>query len=239
VPAGQLQHTVTSITFPRAGNTFHHDDLRNERWITATAGRELVTDTTTGKVHEDCSYTVKVVRCWAAPLNRRQPGAGIIFIAPGNASVLQSWADVGAGVKSLIGDPRGYRITGQTTFLGRPAITLFQHAQRGPDGGIESASVIAEADNDYPLFRDDVDADQPFTSPSGHKGKERVEQVTRTRVMETISPAGVKLTIGRHPHAEVEDDRPGARRARARKRTAPTTPPPGYGFPGAAAGGAR
>jgi hypothetical protein len=233
VPAGQLQHTVTTITFPRSGNTFRHHDLRNERWITATAGRELVTDTTAGKVHEDCSYTLKIVRCWAAPLNRTEPRAGTLFIAPGNAAILQSWIDVGAGVKSLIGQPHGYRITGQTTFLGRPAITLAQDPQRSPDGGIARASIVAEADNDYPLFRDDVDTDQPYTSPSGRKGKERVEQVTTTRLMEVISPAGVKLSIGRHPHAKVKDDRPEARRSAAAGKPATTTPP-GYGLRGAA-----
>jgi hypothetical protein len=232
VPAGRLQHTVTTLTFPRSGNTFRHHNLRNERWITATAGRELVTDTTSGKVHEDCSYTVKVVRCWAAPLNHTEPRAGILFIQPGDAALLQSWIDIGAGVKESIGEPRGYRITGSTTFLGRPAITLAQDPQGSPDGGIARASIIAEADNDYPLFRDDVDTDQPYTSPSGRKGKERVEQVTRTRVMETISPAGVKLTIGRHPHAKVEDERPGARRSAAAGKSA-MPPRPGYGPGGA------
>ena len=42
VPDGVLQHTVTQISFPPSKNTFHHDGLRNERWIGATAGRELV-----------------------------------------------------------------------------------------------------------------------------------------------------------------------------------------------------
>jgi hypothetical protein len=228
VPAGQLQHTVTTLTFPRSGNTFRHHNLRNERWITATAGRELVTDTTSGKVHEDCSYTVKVVRCWAAPLNHTEPRAGILFIQPGAAALLQSWIDIGAGVKESIGEPRGYRITGSTTFLGRPAITLAQDPEGSPDGGIARAAIIAEADNDYPLFRDDVDTDQPYTSPSGRKGKERVEQVTTTRLMEVISPAGVKLSIGRHPHAKVKDERPGARRSAAARK--PATTPPGYGL---------
>jgi hypothetical protein len=131
-----------SVTARAAGGYPH------ERWITATAGRELVTNTTTGKVREDCSYTLKVVRCWAAPLNRTEPRAGTLFIQPGAAALLQSWIDIGAGVKESIGRPRGYRITGSTTFLGRAAITLAQDAQRGPDGGIESASIVAEADND-------------------------------------------------------------------------------------------
>jgi hypothetical protein len=224
VPAGKLQHTVTDITFPGAGNTFRHHNLRNERWITATAGRELVTDRTTGKVREDCQYRLKVVRCWAAPINRTEPRAGTLHILPGNAALLQSWDDVGAGVKSLIGQPRGYRQTGVTTFLGRPAITLAQDAQRGPDGGVESATIVAEADNGYPLFRDDVDADQPFHERDGRHGKERVEQVTTTKVFELVSPAGVRLTIGRHPHAKVEDDRRAARRAAARRPGTSTSP---------------
>jgi hypothetical protein len=215
VPAGQIQHTVTVISFPAAKNTHHHDGLRNERWIGATAGRELVTDTTTGKVREDCQYRITAARCWAAPLNKREPTAGTTHIFPGNALLLQSWIDAGANVDALIGDPRGYRITGSTTFLGRPAITLVQPAQRGPDGGTESASLIAEADNHYPLWRNDLDVNQPFVRPDGTRGKEQVDQVTTTKVMEVISPAGVKLTIARHPRAKVVDDRraAGARKA--------------------------
>jgi hypothetical protein len=238
VPAGQLQHTVTVLTFPKRGNTFHHDTLRNERWIGASAGRELVTDVATGRVREDCQYTLKVARCWAAPLNLGEPRAGTLTIFPGNAAVLQSWADAGAGVKSLVGDPRGYHVTGSTTFLGRPATTLAQDAQRGPDGGIEHATVIAEADNWYPLFRDDVDADQPFHERDGRKGVEQVEQVTTTKVMEVLAPAGVKLTIGRHPHARVLDERPAAvarRRAARRPKPAPKRRPPiGYAAPAVA-----
>jgi hypothetical protein len=207
VPAGQIQHTVTQLSFPRSKNTHHHDGLRNERWIGATAGRELVTDTTTGKVREDCQYRLRVVRCWAAPLTKREPAAGTTHIFPGDALLLQSWIDAGANVTSLIGDPRGYRVTGSTTYLGRAAITLAQDAQRGPDGGVESATIIAEADNHYPLFREDLDRNQPFVRPDGTHGQEQVDQVTTTKVMGVISPAGVKLTIARHPHAKVVDDR--------------------------------
>jgi hypothetical protein len=108
VPAGQLQHTVTDLTFPAAKNTFHHDALRNERWIGASAGRELVTNLSTGKVREDCQHTLTVVRCWAAPLNAREPAAGTTHILPGDPVLLESWDDVGAGVKALVGQSRGY-----------------------------------------------------------------------------------------------------------------------------------
>jgi hypothetical protein len=219
VPAGQLQHTVTDLTFPAAKNTFHHDALRNERWIGASAGRELVTNVSTGKVREDCQYTLTQARCWAAPLNASEPAAGTTYIMPGNPILLESWDDVGAGVKELIGQSRGYTITGNTTFLGRPALTLDQVAQRGPDGGIASATVIAEADNYYPLFREDTDINQPYHKRDGSKGGlENVDQVTTTQAMEVISPAGVRLTIDAHPNAKVVDERPAA--VAARKRAA-------------------
>jgi len=219
VPAGQLQHTVTDLTFPADKNTFHHDALRNERWIGASAGRELVTNLSSGKVREDCQYTLTEARCWAAPLNSSEPAAGTTHVLPGNPILLESWDDVGAGVKALVGQSRGYTITGSTTFLGRPALTLTQVAQRGPDGGIASATVIADAGNYYPLFREDTDTDQSFHERDSSKGGvEDVDQVTTTKTMEVISPSGVKLTIAAHPKAKVVDDRPAA--VAARKRAA-------------------
>src|SRR4051812_40679833 len=187
VAAGQLQHTVTELSWPADRNTFQHDTLRNERWIGADAGRELVTDTVTGTVTEDCQYTLAVVRCWSAPINATEPAAGILSIVPGNSALLQSWDDVGQGVEDLVGDPRGYRQTATGTFLGRPSVTLVQDAQRGPDGGVESATVIAEADNHYPLYREDVDSNQPYHELDGRKGTEQVVEVTETTVMEVLS----------------------------------------------------
>src|SRR3954471_8224542 len=94
VPAGQLQHTVTEISFPAAKNTFHHAGLRSEWWVTATAAREVVRNATTGNVGSDCQYTTTEVRCWDAPLSRRDPANGTIFIFPGQPRLLQSWADL-------------------------------------------------------------------------------------------------------------------------------------------------
>jgi hypothetical protein len=208
VPDGQLQHTVTVISFPGGGkNTFHHDGLRSEWWVTATAAREVVKNTTTGKVTSDCQYSLTTVRCWDAPLNKRDPRNGTIYIFPGQPLLLQSWVDLGANVKSLLGDPRGYHQTGTTTYLGRDAVVLAQDAQRSPDGGIAHATVIAEADNYYPLFREDVDTDQPYSERDGRKGTERVDEVTSTKVMESISPAGVRLKMAAHPRAKVVDER--------------------------------
>ena len=76
VPVDRLQHTVTDLTFPAARSTFRHDALRSERWIGATAGRELVTDVSTGKVREDCQCTLVVSRCWAPPLSSKETAAG-------------------------------------------------------------------------------------------------------------------------------------------------------------------
>lgn len=212
VPAGQLQHTVTELSWPASTNTFQHNTLRDQRWMTATAGRELETDVKTGKVKWDCQFRLTVVRCWDAPLTRRDPRAGTTYIFPGDARLLESWDDVGGRIKVLIGDPRGYHQTGTTTLLGHQAVTLAQDAQRGPDGGIASDTVIADAGNFYPLFREDIDKDQPFNDRKGHTGLEQVDERTTTKVMEVISPAGVKLTIGAHPHAKVVNELKKARK---------------------------
>jgi hypothetical protein len=198
---------VTELSWPVSKNTFQHDTLRHERWMTATAGREIETDVKTGKVKWDCQFRLTVVRCWDGPLTRRDPRAGTTYIFPGDARLLESWDDVGGRIKVLVGDPRGYHQTGTTTFLGHQAVTLVQDAQRGPDGGIASDTVIADAGNFYPLFREDVDKNQPYNDRKGHTGLEQVDEVTTTKVMEVISPAGVELTIGAHPHARVVDER--------------------------------
>jgi hypothetical protein len=214
VPAGQLQHTVTELSWPVSNNTFQHNTLRDERWMTATAGREIQTDVKTGKVKFDCQFRLTVVRCWDAPISRREPRAGTTYVFRGDARLLESWDDVGAGVKDLIGNPRGYTQTGTTTFLGHQAVILAQPAQRSPDGGIASATVIADATNFYPLFREDIDKDQPFNDRKGHTGKEQVDERTTTKVMEVISPAGVRLTIGAHPHAKVVNELKKSRKTR-------------------------
>jgi hypothetical protein len=76
VPGGQIQHTVTELSWPVSKNTFQHDTLRDERWMGATAGREIETDVKTGKVKWDCQFRLTVVRCWDAPITRREPRAG-------------------------------------------------------------------------------------------------------------------------------------------------------------------
>jgi hypothetical protein len=226
VPAGQLQHTVTDVSYPaatnsqvphvaRADGTFPGDTLRTESWIGATAGRKLTTDLMTGKIVSDCAFTTIDGHCFSAG-NSDKDGHniapnGVVWVFAGDASVLQSWTDFGNGIKDLIGDPRGYTQTGTTTYLGRPAIVLHQATAPAPGGvGTESETVIAEADNGYPLYRDTV-SDNPNVGLTQH-----FDQVTETRVLETIAP-GVKLTIGYYPGAEVRDLRPTAATTASKK----------------------
>ncbi len=220
VPAGQLQHTVTELSFPAAKNTQSFHALREERWMGAEAGRELTTDLTTGKVREDCQFTLTEDRCWAAPLNSIEPALGQIYVMPGTPLLLRSWADEGSGVKAML-DQGFYRVTGSTTFLGHAALTV---ADKGPspapDGGLATTSIIADAGTYYPLWREDRATDQPYTSEDGTKGKQQVDQVTETKVMEVISPAGVPLTIAAHPGAKVVVEGPGDASAAARRKAA-------------------
>jgi hypothetical protein len=182
--------------------------------MTATAGRVLTTDVQTGRVLSDCAYGLATARCYEsidydANGNNIAP-KGIVWIYPGDARLLESWVDDGNRIKDLIGDPRGYTQTGTTSFLGHPAVTLVQGTAKDADGGTGSETVIAEADNDYPLFREDV-TDNPGTAnnrPGGAPITVHNDEVTQTTTLETISPNGIQLTIGSYPGAAVKDERP-------------------------------
>ncbi len=219
VPAGQIQHTVTETSFPKdknsqlphkrlADGTFPGDTLRTESWIGHSAGRTVTTDLMTHRIVSDCAYTLTVAHCFEAGYSSRT-GAnlapnGIVWIYPGDARLLQSWADAGAGIKDLLGVPKGYTQTGTTTYLGRPAVILEQGTAPAPGGvGTESATVIAQADNFYPLRSEDISHDS-------NVGKhQHFDQVTAAKVLQVIGPRGVKLTIGSYPKAQIRDERKG------------------------------
>jgi hypothetical protein len=223
VPAGQLQHTVIDTTFPSGKNTHPLHGFRDERWVGADAGRELITDTTTGETRSDCHVTMAYSRCYWAEINGVGPKAGTIVIYSGGlGTFVRSWLDDGFGVRSLIQQGR-YHVTGNTTLLGRPALTIADGGPApSPDGGTATTSVIVDADTYFTLWREDRNIDMPFRRPDGTTGKQQVDQIAETKVMELINPAGVKLTIGSYPGAKVDDERPAAvaRRKAAVKRRA-------------------
>jgi hypothetical protein len=219
VPAGQMQHTIVDTTFPPDKNSekpsvhgiaFHN--LRNERWMTATTGREIVTDTTTGDLRMDCQYGPVESRCWSAPINDDEPAAGILTIWSGD-NLVRSWIDESIGTRMLL-DQGFYHITGNTTYLGRPAVTIGDNGPSpAPDGGTGTASLIVDADTYFTLWREDHFFDQP-------KRNEQLDQLTETKVMEVVSPKGVDLTISSHPDATVHDERSRAAKAAAKRRAA-------------------
>src|SRR4051794_28518208 len=127
VPAGQLEHTVIETTFPADKNTHRIHGFRSERWVGHDAGRELITDTTTGKVRSDCQVTVRASRCYSGQIAPGVgPKAGQIEIYEGGLGhLMSSWRDdsVADGTRDLV--KQGYlHITGNTTFLGRAALSL-------------------------------------------------------------------------------------------------------------------
>lgn len=225
VPAGQMQHTVIDTTFPADKNTDTHNGFRDERWVGADAGRELVTDLTTGKVNSDCHVTVTVSRCyWGQIAPGVGPKAGTISIYEGGLGhLLRSWLDDSIGVRSLL-DQGFYHVTGNTAFLSRPAITIADNGPSpSPDGGTATTSLIVDADTYFTLWREDRNIDMPVVHPPDRTvRKQQVDQIAETKVMELIDPAGVKLTIGSYPGAKVTDERPAAvaRRKAAIKRRA-------------------
>jgi hypothetical protein len=228
VPAGQLQHTVVETTFPADKNTHAIHGFRDERWVGHDAGRELITDTTTGKVRSDCQVTVTVSRCYSGQIAPGVgPKAGDISIYEGGLGhMLTSWLDdsVAWGVRSLL-QQGFYHVTGNTTFIGRPALALADNGPSpSPDGGTETTSLIVDAETYVTLWREDRNIDMPAVHPPDRTvRKEQVDQIAETKVMEVIDPAGVKLTIGSYPGAKVTDMRPAAvakRKAAIKRRAA-------------------
>jgi hypothetical protein len=226
VPAGQMQHTVIETTFPADKNTHPNDGFRDERWVGADAGRELVTNLKTGETRSDCQVTVTVSRCyWGQIAPGVGPKAGTIEIYDGGLGhLLRSWLDESSGVRSLL--QQGWlHITGNTTFLGRPALTIADNGPSpSPDGGTATTSLIVDADTYFTLWREDRNIDMPVVYPPDRTvHKQQVDQISETKVMELIDPASVKLTIGTYPGAKVTDERPAAvakRMAAIRRRAA-------------------
>src|SRR5262249_60160580 len=107
----QMQHTVIGTTFPRAKNTHFLHGFRDERWVGHDAGREVVTDTATGKVSSDCQVTAKVSRCFWAQERGVGPKAGTIVILEGGlGQYLRYWLDERAGTRSTT-DPGYLNVT--------------------------------------------------------------------------------------------------------------------------------
>jgi hypothetical protein len=226
VPAGQMQHTVIETTFPADKNTHPKHGFRDERWVGHDAGRELVTDLVTGQVRSDCHVTVKLSRCyWGQIAPGVGPKAGEISIYEGGLGhLLRSWLDESIGVRSLL-HQGFYHITGNTTFLGRPALTIGDNGPSpSPDGGTATGSLIVDADTYFTLWSEIRTGDMPVVHPSDRTvRKEQFDQIAETKVMELVDPAGVKLTIGSYPGAKVTDQRPAAvarRKAAAKRRAA-------------------
>jgi hypothetical protein len=126
-------------------------------------------------------------------------------------------------VRSLL-EQGYYHVTGNTTFLGRPAISIADNGPApSPDGGTATTSLIVDAATYFTLWREDRNIDMPLALPHGKTGKQQVDQIAETKVMELVDPAGVKVTIGSYPGAKVIDERPAAvarRKAAARRRAA-------------------
>jgi hypothetical protein len=228
VPVGQLQHMVIETTFPADKNTHSHHAFRDERWVGHDSGRELVTDLKTGKVRSDCQVTVRASRCYSGQIAPGVgPKAGTIEIYEGGLGhLLSSWLDdsVAWGVRELL--KQGfYHVTGSTTFIGRPALTIADNGPSpSPDGGTATTSLIVDADTYVTLWSEFRNIDMPEVRPPDRTvRKVQFDQIAETKVMEVIDPTGVKLTIGSYPGAKVTDMRPAAvakRKAAARRRAA-------------------
>lgn len=205
VPAGELQHTVTEISYPAATNTVHHDTVRTQRWTTNRAGRALETNITTGLIHSDCQFALGVQsRCWTPTL----PGKpGVIHLDPGSPFLLTSWVDQGRAEKSELTQPgSGWHMTSTTTYLGRKALAFVQTKVPTSKGGTSAAYAIVDAQTYFPLRQEFVINGDPYTASNGKTGKYRLDEVIATKVMKLQPPNSAQLTMDPHPGATVIDD---------------------------------
>jgi hypothetical protein len=206
VPRGEVQHTVTEISYPAAKNTVHHDTVRLERWTSASASRMLETNITSGRIHSDCQFRVGAPsRCWTSSFKAGNPG--VIHINPGSDSFVSSWIDVGRGEKQQLHGPQAnVHLTGTTTYLGRKALQFEYDPIPTSKGGTSTSSVIVDAKTYYPLRQEFVITGDPYTAPNGKTGKSRFDEVIAVKVMKVTKVRGVQLTIDPHPGAKIVHD---------------------------------
>ena len=228
VPAGQMQHTVIETTFPADKNTSKHNGFRDERWVGTDAGRELVTDSTTGKVKSDCQVTVTVSRCyWAQIAPGVGPKAGTISIYDGGLGHLLSLL---ARRQRRLGRaepaPAGLLPHHRQHHVHRPPGPHDRRQRSFPIAGRRHRHDLADrrcGHLRHALERDPQHRHAGGAAPDRTVRKEQFDQIAETKVMEVIDPTGVKLTIGTYPGAKVTDERPAAvakRKAAIRRRAA-------------------
>lgn len=188
VPAGQVQHTVTDVTFQ--GNytipgvvPWHQV---TEAWVSATKAL-AVTRNASGKLIAECATAGDRTSCWSS-----SDDAIRTFPAGRPDPSWASWQYQGALIQQQI-DMGWYRVVGDTTAVGRPA-KILQDTHAGPRDADSTVSIVADAATLAPLSR----------TTTGSNGKQTFTQTETVTTFENVDPASARFSMSPHPGAKVE-----------------------------------
>jgi hypothetical protein len=191
-PPDEVQHTVTATTF-QSNETVPGTtpwDRIEERWVSTTASRSVLTNAENGELISECTGTPTTYSCYDA-----NEDGGLLLSGTGGLNIAagQSWETEGGRIEFEIA--RGWlHPTGSTTFLGRPAETYVgtgEHAQ---------LAIVVDAASDYPL--------QVTVTLS--EGEQEAKQVSTVTAFEILSPATAAPDLAPKAH-------PGARGSRVKR----------------------
>lgn len=171
-PASTIEHTVTTISFE--GNYSIEGVVprseRFERWVGDDRAHQLITASGTGALRGESAEEPGLFTSFDALRNELWTLTGANANSP-RGTFVRTLARQGADVKTQVA--KGWLVkTGDTTYLGRPAITLASSAGAPSEGGAKT-TVIADAETYAPYERVTTgrDAGRTFTQ------RETVESV--------------------------------------------------------------
>ena len=171
-PASSIEHTVRTVTFEAS---YTVDGVvprseRFERWVAFDRAHQVITTTSTGLVRYEAAQEPQKFTAFDAVRNEVWTLQGAEANTP-RGTFVRTLADEGADVKTQVA--KGWLTkTGDTTFLGRPAIKL-ESAPGAPSEGNTKLTIVADATTYAPYERVAT-------------GRERGETFTQREVVESI-----------------------------------------------------
>ena len=190
-PPGEVEHTVTETTF-QSNETVPGTtpwDRIEERWVSTTASRSVLTNAENGELISECTGTPTTYSCYDA-----DDDGGLLLSGTGGLNIAagQSWETEGGRIALEI--KRGWlRLTGSTTFLGRPAETYVG------TGEYSQLTIVVDAASDYPLQ----------VTVSLAAGEQQAKQVSTVTAFEVLSPAAAAPDLAPKAHPSARGSRAG------------------------------
>jgi hypothetical protein len=171
-PASSIEHTVRTVTFEAS---YTVDGVvprseRFERWVAFDRAHQVITTTSTGLVRYEAAQEPQKLTAFDAVRNEVWTLQGTEANTP-RGTFVRSLADEGADVKVQVA--KGWLTkTGDTTFLGRPAVKL-ESSPGAPSEGNAKVTIVADATTYAPYERVVT-------------GRERGETYTQREAVESV-----------------------------------------------------